>query len=37
MVDDLIAKKVENPGVSLGGEKVIELVKRMIELDGLDA
>lgn len=37
MVDDLIAQKVENPGLDLGNDKVIRLVIKLIELNGLDA
>jgi ATP-dependent RNA helicase DHX57 len=37
MVDDLITKKVENPGLDLGGDEVIKLVTKLIELNGLDA
>ncbi|KAK5993263.1 Putative ATP-dependent RNA helicase ucp12 [Cladobotryum mycophilum] len=37
MVDNLIAEKVENPSLDLAGNKVIKLVTRMIELDGMDA
>jgi hypothetical protein len=37
MVDNLIADKVENPGLDLAGNKIIKLVIKMIELDGLDA
>lgn len=37
MVDDLIAKKVENPGLSVEGDEVIRLVIKLIELDGMDA
>lgn len=37
MVDNLIAQKVENPGLDLAGNKIIRLVIKMIELDGLDA
>lgn len=37
MVDDVIARKVENPGLDLGEDKVIRMVKRLIELNGLDA
>lgn len=36
-MDDLIAKKVENPELSLGDNEVIALVRKLIELDGLDA
>ncbi|KAL6924638.1 hypothetical protein FSST1_001912 [Fusarium sambucinum] len=37
MVDELIAKKVENPEMNVKDDEVITLVKKMIELDGLDA
>jgi hypothetical protein len=37
MVDDLISKKVENPEMSVKDDEVITLVRKMIELDGLDA
>ncbi|KAJ4250518.1 putative ATP-dependent RNA helicase ucp12 [Fusarium torreyae] len=37
MVDDLIAKKVENPEMSVQDDEVITLVRKMIELDGMDA
>ncbi|CAM1508409.1 Fc.00g052570.m01.CDS01 [Cosmosporella sp. VM-42] len=37
MVDNLIAKKVDNPELGLGENEVIKLVTRLIELDGLDA
>jgi hypothetical protein len=37
MVDDLIAKKVENPGLDVEGDEVIKLVTKLIELDGMDA
>ena len=37
MVDDVIARKVENPGLDLGEDKVIRMVKKLIEFNGLDA
>jgi ATP-dependent RNA helicase DHX57 len=37
MVDDLVAQKVENPGMDLSGNQVIRTVIKLIELDGLDA
>jgi ATP-dependent RNA helicase DHX57 len=37
LVDDLIADKVQSPGVDLGDNEVIRIVKKLIELDGLDA
>lgn len=36
MVDDLIAEKVKDPSLSLTENKVIKLVTKLIELDGLD-
>lgn len=36
MVDDLIAEKVKDPALSLAENKVIKLVTKLIELDGLD-
>lgn len=37
MVDDIIAKKVENPSMDLRNDDVIKAVVKLIELDGLDA
>lgn len=37
MVDDIIAKKVENPAMDLRDNDVIRAVVKLIELDGLDA
>ncbi|PHH63442.1 hypothetical protein CDD81_5821 [Ophiocordyceps australis] len=37
MVDALIARKVENPGLDVGGEAVIKMVAKLVELNGLDA
>lgn len=37
MVDDIIAKKVENPSMDLRNDDVIRAVVKLIELDGLDA
>ncbi|KAF3770729.1 hypothetical protein M406DRAFT_59629 [Cryphonectria parasitica EP155] len=37
MVDDIIARKVENPEMDLGNNDVIRAVVKLIELDGLDA
>ncbi|KAK2590516.1 putative ATP-dependent RNA helicase ucp12 [Conoideocrella luteorostrata] len=36
MVDDLIAQKVENPGLNLDEDHVIKMVVKLIELNGLD-
>ncbi|KAF3811422.1 putative ATP-dependent RNA helicase ucp12 [Colletotrichum gloeosporioides] len=37
MVDDVIALKIENPGLDLTDNEVIQMVGKLIELDGLDA
>lgn len=37
LVDDVIAEKVKNPGAQLGGNDVIRLVTKLIQLDGLDS
>lgn len=37
MVDDVIAMKIENPGLDLTDNEVIKVVGKLIELDGLDA
>ena len=36
MVDDLIARKVENPQLDLKDDEIIKLVIKLIELNGLD-
>lgn len=37
MVDDIIAKKVENPALDLRDNDVVRAVVKLIELDGMDA
>jgi len=37
MVDNLIARKVEDPSLDLRENEVIKAVVKLIELDGLDA
>jgi ATP-dependent RNA helicase DHX57 len=37
LVDGIIEKKVENPGLDLGNDEVIKVVTKLVELDGLDA
>ncbi|KAK4138031.1 P-loop containing nucleoside triphosphate hydrolase protein [Trichocladium antarcticum] len=37
VIDRLIARKVENPGLDLAGNDIIRVVTRLVELDGLDA
>lgn len=36
MLDELLAKKIDDPGLDIGGSHVVSLVQRLIELDGLD-
>lgn len=37
VIDRLIERKVENPGLDLQGSEIIRLVTKLVELDGLDA
>ncbi|KAF1827047.1 P-loop containing nucleoside triphosphate hydrolase protein [Dissoconium aciculare CBS 342.82] len=36
MLDELLARKLEDPGLAIGESDVVKAVRRMIELDGLD-
>jgi ATP-dependent RNA helicase DHX57 len=36
MVDELLEKKLEEPGMDMGASEVVKTVRRMVELDGLD-
>ena len=36
MLDDVLARKIDEPGLDLGGDEVVEAVIRLVELDGLD-
>lgn len=36
MLDELLGKKLDDPSLDLGGEKVVEVVGRLVQLDGLD-
>lgn len=36
MLDDLLARKVDEPGFDLGGSDIVGAVKKLVELDGLD-
>lgn len=36
MLDDVLARKIDEPGLELGGDEVVEAVLRLVELDGLD-
>jgi ATP-dependent RNA helicase DHX57 len=37
MVDNIIAMKVNNPGMDMRDNEVIKMVAKLVELDGLDA
>ncbi|KAL8712360.1 MAG: hypothetical protein Q9225_006966 [Loekoesia sp. 1 TL-2023] len=36
MLDDVLAKKVEHPGIDVTGSEVVGIVKKLVELNGLD-
>ena len=36
MLDGVLARKIEEPGLDVGGEEVVGLVRRLVEFDGLD-
>jgi len=36
MLDDVLARKVDNPSLDLGGDEVVGVVRKLVELDGLD-
>ncbi|EGP83757.1 uncharacterized protein MYCGRDRAFT_76076 [Zymoseptoria tritici IPO323] len=36
MLDELLARKLEDPGLGMGESEVVRAVRRMVELDGLD-
>jgi hypothetical protein len=36
MLDKVLARKIDNPSMDLGGCKVVEIVRRLVELNGLD-
>jgi hypothetical protein len=36
MIDGLIERKVENPRLDVKDNEVIEVIKKLIKLDGLD-
>ena len=37
LVDDVIAQKVEAPGLDLSDNEVLKMVVKLVEFDGLDA
>lgn len=36
MLDDVLARKVDEPELDLAGNEVVEAVMHLVELDGLD-
>jgi ATP-dependent RNA helicase DHX57 len=36
MLDDLLAKKIDEPEMDLGGNELVGVVTRLVELDGMD-
>jgi len=36
MLDDLLARKIDDPGVDLSDDEVVGVVTRLVELDGMD-
>lgn len=36
MLDDVLAKKIEDPGVDISENEVVDLARRLVEFDGLD-
>jgi ATP-dependent RNA helicase DHX57 len=36
MLDDVLAKKIDEPGLDMGGCEVVDIVMHLVELDGLD-
>ncbi|OCL12583.1 ATP-dependent RNA helicase A [Glonium stellatum] len=36
MLDEVLGQKIDNPALDLGGSDVVDIVRRLVELDGLD-
>jgi ATP-dependent RNA helicase DHX57 len=36
MLDDVLAKKIDEPEMDLGENEVVKAVTRLVELDGMD-
>ncbi|KAI4122520.1 MAG: hypothetical protein LQ347_006473 [Umbilicaria vellea] len=36
MLDEVLAKKIEDPAWDVGGDEVVSVVRKLVELDGLD-
>ncbi len=36
MLDDVLARKIDEPDIDLGENEVVALVAKLVELDGMD-
>ena len=36
MLDEVLARKIDDPGMDLGGNDVVDVARRLVELDGMD-
>jgi hypothetical protein len=36
MLDDVLARKIDEPEMDLGKDEVVRCVERLVELDGMD-
>lgn len=36
MLDEILAKKIDDPEIDLSDNEIVALVQRLVELDGLD-
>jgi ATP-dependent RNA helicase DHX57 len=36
MLDDVLAKKIDDPDMDLGDNEVVAIVTKLVELDGMD-
>jgi hypothetical protein len=36
MLDEVLARKIENPTLDLGDDPVVATVRHLVELDGMD-
>ncbi|KAL8736920.1 MAG: hypothetical protein Q9181_002199 [Wetmoreana brouardii] len=36
MLDDVLAKKIEDPGMDIASSEVVDIVRKLVELDGMD-
>jgi len=36
MLDEVLARKIDDPGMELGGNDIVDIARRLVELDGMD-